>query len=330
MQDRRNNLSIPLLEWGSDQSPRLNGPVESGGRAGKNPASTGNGAAPGGTAFGGFGTQERRTNLPTATQKPPTICVELASTIRMVKLPVRTYEQVVRDAIERASTPCVNGNGSPAIQPGYRKGQKPLSTGKTYPAEILTAGEVFALLDALPKTGPVGVRNRALIVLLWRTGLRIQEALDLEPKDIDFDRGTVTVLRGKGSKRRTVAIDRRALEYVGGWLDYRQKVPGVDPWSPVFCTVAQNGRPVQAVGQPYARRMMKRAARKARIRKRVHPHCLRHSLAAGLADEGVDLRVVQRQLGHSNVAVTARYVDHLTPGKALEVVQAREWPEGVS
>jgi site-specific recombinase XerD len=223
----------------------------------------------------------------------------------------------------------VNGNGSPAIQKGYRKGVPPASKGRRYPAEVLTPTEIRALLDATPRTGPTGVRNRALIVLLWRSGLRISEALDLYPKDIDMDRATVTVLCGKGGKRRTVGIDRKALEYVAAWLDYRQSRLGFDRYLPVFCTF-QSGRPPRRLSPEYVRTNLKLLARKAGIDRRVHPHGLRHTLAASLADEGMDLRVVQRQLGHSNVATTARYVDHLTPGKALEAVQRREWPEGIS
>lgn len=94
-----------------------------------------------------------------------------------------------------------------ATRPGYRQGQSPTNKGRKYPAEILTPDEVLGLLRAASNRTPTGIRNRALIAILYHGGLRLGEALALRPKDIDLDRGTVTVLHGKGDRRRTVGLD---------------------------------------------------------------------------------------------------------------------------
>ena len=101
-------------------------------------------------------------------------------------------------------------NRSPIVQPGYRQGQHPANYGLKLPPEPLTRGEIELLLRHMGR-GPCGVRNRALVVLLWRSGLRIAEALALYPKDIDPAAGTVTVLYGKGGRRRQVGVDNYAV-----------------------------------------------------------------------------------------------------------------------
>ena len=85
--------------------------------------------------------------------------------------------------------------------------RRPANAGQRYPAEILNPDEVRGLIKACSNRAPTGVRNRALIVLLYRAGCRISEALRLLPKDLDRAAGTATVLRGKGGKRRTIGLD---------------------------------------------------------------------------------------------------------------------------
>src|SRR4051812_46875445 len=104
----------------------------------------------------------------------------------------------------------------------YRVGKHPPNYGLTYPAEVLTPEEVLRLIAACARRGPSGLRNRALIVVLWRGGLRIAEALALYPKDVDLTAGTITVLHGKGNKRRTVGIDPAALAIIERWLECRR------------------------------------------------------------------------------------------------------------
>jgi len=95
-------------------------------------------------------------------------------------------------------------------QPGYHRGRVPASKVKAFPAEILTSDKVRALLAQCSTTSGSGIRHRALIVLLSRTGLRITEALALRPNYVNLEIGSVTVLHGKGDRLRTVGIDSGA------------------------------------------------------------------------------------------------------------------------
>jgi site-specific recombinase XerD len=211
--------------------------------------------------------------------------------------------------------------------PEYRLGQHPPNFGRSFPAEVLTPREVLELVNACARRGPSGLRNRALIVLLWRSGLRVGEALALYPKDVDVGQGTVTVLRGKGSKRRTVGVDAGALAILEDWLECRRRV-GIPRGAPLFCTIARDGwgAPGRPMHTAYVRAMLKRVAKRAGIEKRVHPHGLRHTHAYELAMEGVPMAVIQAQLGHNSLATTDRYVSHLAPRQVVDAMQAREWP----
>jgi len=89
---------------------------------------------------------------------------------------------------------------------------------RRFPAEVLSDSEVRRLLDACHPCTTVGKRNRALIFTLYRAGLRIAEALDLRPKDIDFESGSLRILSGKGGRPRTVGIDPAGLTLLAAWL----------------------------------------------------------------------------------------------------------------
>jgi integrase/recombinase XerD len=231
--------------------------------------------------------------------------------------------QTTPDVLAALGTP---RRRSPIVDPAYRLGQRPANYGLTFPAEVLTPDEIMRLIAACARRGPSGLRNRALIVLLWRCGLRIGEALALAPKDVDPDRGAVTVLHGKGNKRRTVGVDPTALAIVQRWLECRAAL-GVPRSAPLFCTIAHDelGPPGRPLRSAYVRMMLKRLRDRAGIEKRVHPHGFRHTHAFELAMEGVPMHVIQRQLGHSNLATTARYLDHLAPAQVIEATRGRAW-----
>ena len=212
---------------------------------------------------------------------------------------------------------------SPITLPGYRAGERPANYGKRYPAEILSRREVGQLLAACSRHGSAGIRNQALIVVLWRAGLRLGEALALQQKDVDLELGTISILHGKGDKARTVGIDPEALAVLERWLDRRQAL-GIGHGRPLFCTISGEGAG-RRLAAPYVREALKDLARKAGIEKRVHPHGLRHTHAAELALEGVPLHVIRRQLGHLSLNTTERYVDHLTPLDVIEAMWRRRW-----
>ncbi len=164
-----------------------------------------------------------------------------------------------------------------------------------------------------------GIRNRALITVLYRGGLRLSEALALKPKDVDADAGTVTVLHGKGDRRRTVGLDPGAVAIVMRWVDKRQQLR-IDRRAPLFCTLQG-----QELKPSYVRTLLPRLATKALIDKRVHPHGLRHTHAYELMMEGVPVPIIQQQLGHASLATTDRYLRHIATRDVVMAMQAREW-----
>ncbi|HEV3136153.1 MAG TPA: site-specific integrase [Acidimicrobiia bacterium] len=199
---------------------------------------------------------------------------------------------------------------------------KPGNAGKKYPAEPLTKDEVRRLLKACGR-GYAGARNKALFVVWWRCGLRIAESLALHPKDVDLVNGTVTVLHGKGDRRRVVGIDPEAAAVVEHWLDLRREL-GVNGRHPLFCVIS---RP--SIGKPMhdscAREAIKRAGQRAGLDRRVHPHALRHTHAFELAGENVPIHVIQKQLGHKDSRTTDRYIGHLRPQQVIDAMRARTW-----
>ena len=195
----------------------------------------------------------------------------------------------------------------------------PSNKGKRLPPEVLTREEVNALIGACSKRAPTGIRNRALLAVLYRGQLRIGEALALKPKDLDRTAGTVRVLHGKGDKSRTVGLDEGAWALLELWLQCRQKI-GLAARHPLFCTL--KGEPLLP---SYCRSLLARLARKAGIEKRVHPHGLRHTGAAELRAEGVDIGIISKQLGHSSIATTARYLDHVCLAAVIAAMRSRDW-----
>ncbi len=191
--------------------------------------------------------------------------------------------------------------------------------GRKFPAETLTSEEVQRLMRGFSRRGSAGIRDRALVCLLWRSGLRISEALSLKLKDVDPDKGTIRVLHGKGNKSRTVGIDAGALAVLDKWLD-RRKTLKLNGRHPIFCTL--RGTKLNDVA---VRASMKKAAERVGIEKRVHPHGLRHTHASELREEGVEIGIISKQLGHSSIATTARYLDHVAPTALVETITARTW-----
>ena len=195
----------------------------------------------------------------------------------------------------------------------------PANKGKKLPAEPLAPEEVKALIRSCSTRAATGVRNRALIVTLYRAGLRVGEALALLPKDLDPINSTIRILHGKGDQARTVGLDAGAWAILQLWLDRRAAL-GINGHCRVFSTL--KGQPVKAA---YVRMLLPRLARKAGITKRCHAHGLRHSFAYELAGEGTPIHLIQAQLGHSSLATTDRYVRHLCPVAVVEAMKARAW-----
>lgn len=191
--------------------------------------------------------------------------------------------------------------------------------GAKFPAEPLTQEEVKALMGVCSRRAPTGIRDRALICVLWRGQLRVSEALALKVADFDPAACTLRVLKGKGKKARVAVIDQQAADVLTAWLECRKKL-GLNGHKPIFCTL--QGKPVNSA---QVREMLPRRARKAGIEKRVHAHGLRHTGASELAQEGVTLLDIQQQLGHSSAATTDKYLHQLNPVARAERLRSRTW-----
>jgi integrase/recombinase XerD len=168
--------------------------------------------------------------------------------------------------------------------------------------EVLTVVEIEALLGAPTPDEPLGWRDRALLEVAYGTGVRVSELVGLAVADIWFDEALVRVL-GKGSKERLVPIGRRAL---GAAALYGREIrPQLDKGK------ARDRFFLNARGQPLSRvgawGVIKRAATRAGLKKRVTPHTLRHSFATHLLEGGADLRAVQEMLGHADLSTTQIY-----------------------
>lgn len=176
--------------------------------------------------------------------------------------------------------------------------------------EVLTVAEVEALLGAPTPDEPLGWRDRALLEVAYGTGVRVSELVGLAVGDLWFDEALVRVL-GKGGKERLVPIGRRAL---GAAALYAREIrPGLDRGHAAGrFFLNHRGRPLSRVG---AWGIIKQAAARGELKKRVTPHTLRHSFATHLLEGGADLRAVQEMLGHVDLATTQIYThvdrDHL-------------------
>ena len=209
---------------------------------------------------------------------------------------------------------------SPATMPGFHAGCPPRNKGLRYPADPPKVEEIIAVMCAAGDDAH-GRRLRGLIVVLWRAGLRINEALALAESDLDQRRGALLVRRGKGGRRREVGMDAWGWEELQPWLELRLQMPV----GPLLCMI--NGRTRgRRWSSAAARAKLRRAAVHAGVRRRFAPHQLRHAHAVELAREGVPLIVIQRQLGHSNLGITSVYLQGIDNAEIIETVHARRQP----
>jgi integrase/recombinase XerD len=188
---------------------------------------------------------------------------------------------------------------------------------RRFPAEPLTLADVEALRAVCSRRAPTGIRNRALLAVLFRSGLRISEALALFPKDIDPAGGSLRVLHGKGDKARTAPLPTDAADAVDRWLECRKRLR-LTGRHPLFCTL--RGEPLW---DSYVRALCKRLAAKAGVEKRVHPHGFRHGWALGQVQAGVSLNAIQALLGHGSLHTTSVYLSHIAPAAAVAEATAK-------
>ena len=193
------------------------------------------------------------------------------------------------------------------------------SRGRRYPADPPRVEEIIAVMRQAGETA-TGLRIRGLVVVLWRAGLRISEALALNEADLEPGRGALSVRRGKGGRRREVGMDAWGWDQLRPWIDRTAY-----PVGPLFCRInsPHAGAPWSASG---VRVQLRRLAVAAGVRRRFAPHQLRHAHAVEMAREGVPLNVIQRQLGHANLGVTSIYLQGIDSAEVIEAVHSRPAP----
>ncbi len=175
--------------------------------------------------------------------------------------------------------------------------------------DILTFEEVEALLYAPDITTAIGIRDKAIIEILYATGIRVSELCTLKIYDVSDNEIKVM---GKGSKERLVPIGKKAIEAVDLYLHKVRTL--YDSEKEVHLFLNKLGKPLHRVG---VWQLIKHWAKAAKISKNISPHTLRHSFASHLLDAGADLRVIQDMLGHAHISSTDRYA-HLNHSQIQE------------
>lgn len=172
---------------------------------------------------------------------------------------------------------------------------------KTLPG-VMTVEEVEKLMKMPDLTQPLGIRDRAMIELLYASGLRVSELVGVKSEDVNLKAGFVRSF-GKGSKERIVPLGKKALEWIGKYKErVRPKLSKNKDSNTLFLSEKGGGISRQEFWY-----RLKQYAADAKIKKKISPHTLRHSFATHLLSNGADLRLVQEMLGHADISTTQIY-----------------------
>lgn len=167
---------------------------------------------------------------------------------------------------------------------------------------VLTVEEIDRMIACIDLSKPEGHRNRAIIEMLYGSGLRVSELTGLQLSHIYLQEGYMLIL-GKGSKQRLVPISPVAVEWFGYWLQDRARLDV----KPEYADIAFLNRYGRALTRAMIFTIVKQLAAEAGIRKTISPHTLRHSFATHLLQNGADLRLIQQMLGHESITTTEIY-----------------------
>ncbi|MFI3323993.1 MAG: site-specific tyrosine recombinase/integron integrase [Rikenellaceae bacterium] len=178
--------------------------------------------------------------------------------------------------------------------------------------DILSIGEIDSIIASIDPSTTKGLRDRAIIELLYSCGLRVSEAVDLRLCDLFFGEGYIRVI-GKGDKQRLVPVSPLARERIHLYLERREQQGSNE--EQLFLNNRGNG-----LTRVMIFTLLKRAAGLAGIQKKVSPHTLRHSFATHLLEGGANIRQVQEMLGHENIVTTEIYT-HLDGERLRETVE---------
>jgi len=192
--------------------------------------------------------------------------------------------------------------------------------GRPLPAS-LSEKDVELLLDAPEITNPLGFRDRTMLEMLYATGLRVSELVNLKFEQISFRQGVVRII-GKGNKERLVPVGEEAMSWLESYMSQARKdILGERQCDFLFVTNRADSMTRQAFWH-----IIKRHAKKAGITKELSPHTLRHAFATHLLNHGADLRVVQLLLGHSDLSTTQIYT-HIARER-LKELHSKYHPRG--
>jgi site-specific recombinase XerD len=184
--------------------------------------------------------------------------------------------------------------------------------------KFVSAEKIQRLLEMPDLSKPQGVRDRAILEVLFSTGLRVSELVKLNRDQIDIDRREFGVI-GKGRRPRVVFLSDEAADWLQKWLDLRE-----DNWRPVFTRFSGKKPDLLADGEEMrlttrsVQRFVDRYSRRAHLPVKLSPHGIRHSFATDLLSNGAGLRDVQEMLGHKNIATTQIYT-HVTQPQLRKV-----------
>lgn len=170
-----------------------------------------------------------------------------------------------------------------------------------YHPDYLSPGEIDRIIKAVDPESKEAARDRAIIELLYGSGLRLSELINLKTGDVEFEAGFLRIV-GKGNKQRLVPMGGYARDALERYLEHRQAIKRDEDTSIVFLN--RFGKRFSRVG---LWKIIKKLVLRADIAKRVTPHTFRHSFATHLLEGGADLRVVQEMLGHADISTTEIY-----------------------
>lgn len=185
--------------------------------------------------------------------------------------------------------------------------------------DTLSYHEIEKLLESIDLSSAEGGRNRAIVEVLYSSGLRVSELVDLKLNNVYFDLGFLRVI-GKGNKERLVPIGRDAMKYLKIYIDeIRGKLPHKTPQKGFesFTFLNRNGRKLTRV---MIFTIVKNLASSIGLKKTISPHTFRHSFATHLVEGGADLRAVQEMLGHESITTTEIYT-HLDRDYLKQVIK---------
>lgn len=179
--------------------------------------------------------------------------------------------------------------------------------------DFLEISEVESLLSVFDTNDIVGIRDRAILELLYSTGMRVSELLEMNLSDLDWQSAMVKV-RGKGKKERLLPVGRAAMMALENYLQRRNELSAGQASQAFFLSQRGNRMP----DAKSIRRRIEKYAKAAGIKKKITPHTLRHTFATHMLNAGADLRSVQELLGHSSLSTTQIYT-HVTADRLRRV-----------